>query len=77
MAIDEEAAGLLSKPMAEALPLVRAIINGLTFAGQGTSAPHWTYNIDPAVRYLVGLGNKLRTAGTNRPAIAHLVPDEP
>jgi hypothetical protein len=41
--------------MAVALPLVQAIINGLTFAGQGTIAPHRTYNVDPAVRYLVGL----------------------
>ncbi len=61
--------------MAEALPLVQAIINGLAFAGQGTIAPHRTYNIDPAVRYLVGLGNELRTAGTHRPVIAPLAPD--
>jgi hypothetical protein len=54
---------------------VQVIINGLAFAGRGTIAPHRTHNIDPAVRYLVGLGNELRTAGTHRPVIAPLAPD--
>ena len=66
---------MLSKPRAEALPLVQAIINELAFAGQGTIAPQWTYNIDPAIRYLVGLGNELRTAGTHRRVIAPLALD--
>lgn len=62
LAIAEEAAELLLKPMSEVLPLVQAIFNGLTFAGKGMQAPHWTYDIGPAVQYLIQRGNELRAA---------------
>ena len=48
-------------PLGKPLPLAQAIFNGLTFFGQGTKAPHWTYDIAPAARYLTDLGNKIRT----------------
>lgn len=44
------------------LPLVQAIWNGLMFLGQGPRAPHWTYDVGPATRYLVEIGNRIRTA---------------
>lgn len=55
-------AKLMSSPLSEVLPLVQAIWNGLTFFGQGPRAPHWLYNIDAAVRFMVDLGAELRAA---------------
>jgi Cutinase len=60
LAIAEEAAEILAKPLSEVLPLVQAIFNGLVFAGQGMQAPHWAYDIGPAVQYLIQRGNELR-----------------
>lgn len=46
-------------PLTHLIPLVEAIINGLTFAAQGMNAPHWTYNSDPAIRYLTERGRQI------------------
>jgi hypothetical protein len=56
----KEIVQVVNMPMVNALPLVQAIWNGLSFFGQGTKAPHWTYDIAPAARYLTYLGNRLR-----------------
>ena len=55
-----EITSVLTLPAINALPMVQAIWNGLTFFGQGTRAPHWTYDIAPAVRYLTDVGKRLR-----------------
>jgi hypothetical protein len=67
LAIAEEAAELLAKPLVQVLPLVQAIISGMVFASQGTNAPHWTYDAGPAVRYLIERGNELRGHVDARP----------
>lgn len=43
-------------------PLFQAIWNGLVFLGQGPRAPHWTYDVAPATRYLIEVGIELRAA---------------
>jgi hypothetical protein len=58
----KEIAEVLTEPLSTIIPLVQAIWNGLAFLGQGLNAPHWTYNVDAAVRYLVGSGRELRAA---------------
>ena len=63
LAFAKEIAELFIKPLSQILPLVQAIWNGLTFLGQGSSAPHWTYNITPAADYLVELGANIRERG--------------
>lgn len=55
-----EITSVLTLPAVNALPMVQAIWNGLTFFGQGTRAPHWTYDIAPAVRYLTEVGKAIR-----------------
>ncbi|AEK08110.1 lysin B [Mycobacterium phage Yeet] len=60
MAFAKEIAQILTMPLSQVIPLVQAIINGLTFLAQGPRAPHWTYSIAPAVDYLIRCGNELR-----------------
>lgn len=60
VAFAKEIAQIVTMPLTQVVPLVQAIINGLTFLAKGTSAPHWTYSIDGAVRFLVELGYKIR-----------------
>lgn len=55
-----ELSSVLTLPAVNALPLIQAIWNGLRFFAQGTRAPHWTYDIAPAVRYLTEVGNRIR-----------------
>lgn len=55
-----EVAQILTMPLTQALPLIQAIWNGLTFLGKGMNAPHWTYNVDAAVGHMITLGNKIR-----------------
>lgn len=55
-----EIGSVATLPAVNLIPLVQAIWNGLTFFGQGTSAPHWTYDIAPAIKYLTQLGTKYR-----------------
>lgn len=57
-----EVAQILTMPLTQALPLIQAIWNGLTFLGKGMNAPHWTYNVDAAVGHMVTLGNEIREA---------------
>jgi hypothetical protein len=59
----EYAVKFLNKPLAQVIPLIEAIINGLTFAAAGTSAPHWQYQ--GAAAAAVGYLNEL---GANVPA---------
>jgi hypothetical protein len=61
LAIAAEVGEVLEKPLQQVLPLVQAITNGALFAGQGVQAPHWRYDIGPALRYLTELGDRLRT----------------
>jgi hypothetical protein len=51
-----------STPAVNLLPLVQAVWNGLTFFGQGTRAPHWTYSIAPAAQYLLDVGKKIQSS---------------
>lgn len=51
---------IVAMPLTQIIPLVQAIINGLTFLAQGTNAPHWQYDVAPAVDYMVRRGNELR-----------------
>ncbi|AEK09436.1 lysin B [Mycobacterium phage LittleE] len=60
LAFAKEIAQILTMPLSQVIPLVQAIINGLTFLAQGPRAPHWTYGIAPAVDYLIRCGNELR-----------------
>ncbi|WPH57662.1 lysis protein [Mycobacterium phage WXIN] len=62
LALAKEVAEIIFLPLTQVIPLVQAIVNGLTFLAQGTNAPHWTYRIDPAVDFMVRLGNELRAA---------------
>jgi hypothetical protein len=57
---------VVTQPLSIVLPLVQAIWNGLKFVGQGMNAPHWTYKIDGAVRFMVGLGAKLRAGRSDQ-----------
>lgn len=41
-----------------AWPMIQAIWNGIEFAKAGPNAPHWQYDIWPAVRYMEELGRK-------------------
>ena len=54
----EYAIQFLNKPLAQVIPLIEAIINGLTFAAAGPNAPHWQYQAAAAaaVGYLNQLG---------------------
>lgn len=56
-----EIAEVILMPYLNLVPLVQAIWNGLTFAVQGPRAPHWTYDIAPAIKYLLTLAEKLRS----------------
>lgn len=56
LGVAAELVGILKMPLIQVIPIVEAIINGLTFAAQGTNAPHWTYNAGPAVTYLNQVG---------------------
>jgi hypothetical protein len=58
-AIALEVSEILGQPMLEIVPLVQAVMNGVLFAGN--AAPHGNYDIRPAVRYLVEVGDRLRT----------------
>lgn len=60
LGLAKEIASVVSAPALNVVPLVQAIWNGMSFFGQGTKAPHWTYDIAPALRYLTDLGNKIR-----------------
>lgn len=62
LGLAKELTQVATVPMVNLVPLIQAIWNGLTFFGQGTRAPHWTYDIAPALRYLVDLGTKIRIA---------------
>jgi hypothetical protein len=62
LALAKDIAEVITEPLSTVIPLVQAIWNGLVFVGQGTNAPHWTYSIDGAVRYMIDLGTKLRAA---------------
>ncbi|UEM46540.1 lysin B [Mycobacterium phage JuicyJay] len=60
LAFAKEIAQILVLPLTQVVPLVQAIINGLSFLVKGPKAPHWTYDIRPAVDHLVRRGNELR-----------------
>lgn len=45
----------LTKPIAALVGLATAIYNGLRFAVAGPAAGHYTYNVQPAIRWLTGL----------------------
>lgn len=62
MKLVAEITSVVTMPTVNVIPLVQAIWGGLTFFGKGTRAPHWTYDIAPAVRYLTELGTRIRTA---------------
>lgn len=62
LGLAQEIAEIVLMPMANVIPLVQAIWNGLNFFGQGLNAPHWRYSIDPAVRYLIDLATQLRAS---------------
>lgn len=57
-ALAEEAVEIVTMPLVNLIPLVQAIVNGLTFAVAGPSAPHWQYGpfIAPMVTYLLYRG---------------------
>jgi len=52
---------VVTMPWSHLVPLVQAVWDGLQFVARGT-APHTTYEIDWAVRHLIDLGNRIRTA---------------
>lgn len=62
LAFARAAAKLVAEPLTSVLPLIQAIWGGLAFAVQGPRAPHWTYDIRPAVQYLNELADKLELA---------------
>lgn len=63
LGLAKEISEVVTLPKRNVLPLIQAIWNGLAFLGRGSRAPHWTYDIAPAVRYLVEVGTKIRAAG--------------
>lgn len=72
MAIAKEVFEIIDKPVLEIVPLVQSILNGMNFFAHGMDAPHWKYDVAPAVRYLVELGHELRDAA---PIARQMVPD--
>lgn len=48
----ESAIEQFHQPLAEVIGIATAIWNGLTFAGAGMNAGHYTYNVAPAIGYL-------------------------
>lgn len=60
LALAAKLAEVMMQPLAQILPLVQAIWNGLTFFAQGMRAPHWTYDAGPAVRHMLNLGARLQ-----------------
>lgn len=61
-ALAMEAMQIVTMPMAQVIPLIEAIVNGLKFASQGTNAPHWRYDVGPAIKGLIWAGNAARAA---------------
>lgn len=55
VAIVNKVLELLSNPWNEVIPLVYAVYNGGLFFALGMNSPHYTYNIDAAVRWLAEL----------------------
>ncbi len=50
---------VLTNPIGELVPLFEALINGIQFLAGGSSAPHYTYQVDcqdPAIKYLANRG---------------------
>lgn len=43
--------------LSQTIPVAEAIWNGLQFAAQGTNAPHWLYDPQPAIQYLLERGH--------------------
>lgn len=48
----------LASPMSQAIAMFMALYNGMKFAAEGPSAPHWQYDERPAVAWLDGIGRQ-------------------
>lgn len=65
LAIAEQVAKIIQRPLTEIVDMAEAIANGLVFASAGNQAPHWKYTIGWAVDYLIERGNQLRERPTD------------